>query len=166
VKCGHTHQGEPNEDPVRRPRDQKKHAGLSGLGCGWNQERLPGDLCAGASRFLRRFPDFFGHEKGADPTQVDSLPNSATIERVSQVLFRTPENRARHLAELISEIWWGTAVGSYILFAFLIIDDLNEAIRIASADRKSRWRRANVSGTECWRTKKWTSTWPPAISLG
>jgi hypothetical protein len=88
----------------------------------------------GASRFLRLYPDFLAAEKADGSRRQEiaaKLPHSDVIKQVSKVLFRTPAHGVRHLGELLSEIWWGTVVGASMLFAFLIIDDLDEAVRIA-----------------------------------
>jgi hypothetical protein len=99
---------------------------------------------AGASRFLRRFPDFLSAHYGSQGRASEAVPErkpvklpfAETIERVStKIIARTPEDRARHLSELVSEVWWGTNVGAAILFAFLVVDDLTEAVRIAELIR-------------------------------
>jgi hypothetical protein len=83
---------------------------------------------AGASRFLRRFPKFLPTENPATP---QNLPYQKLIDSVSEHISGTPEMRVRHLQNLLMHVWWGNALGASILFVFLMIDDLNEAIRIA-----------------------------------
>jgi hypothetical protein len=105
---------------------------------GWSEAKLlraltelansSGEL--GAGRYLRRFPDFLPNDGFIHPV-ADTEAKRHAIDAASKVIANTPENRVRHLSNLLPEIWLGTPKGTMILFAFLVIDNLTDAIRVA-----------------------------------